>query len=80
MSAEDTLAVCLLVISAVAGATLMTILFSMMKNAGRRDELGELLEEEKESGEGPREEPAGGEIGGNDSRQPWEKDSEWWKE
>jgi|TARA_B110000438_G_scaffold302060_1_gene358628 hypothetical protein len=79
MSAEDTLAVCILAILAVAGVTLMTILCSLMKNAGKRDELAELLNEETESHEEPREETAGGECSEEESRELWEKDSEWWK-
>lgn len=76
MSAEDTLAVCMLVVLLVAAATVMTILFSMMRNAGKKDELAELMEEEMPASEpeselaGPDEEPG----------QPWEKDADWWQE
>lgn len=71
----------MLVILVVAGATLMTILFSLMRNAGKKDELAELLDEGKEdSPKGSRGEPAGGERAGEETRQPWEKDSDWWKE
>lgn len=81
MSAEDALAVCLLVILVLAGATLMTILVSMAKNAGKRDELAELMEEdEEEAPKDPRGEPAGGDKADEDNRQAWEKDSDWWKE
>ena len=77
MSAEDTLAVCMLVILALAGVTLMTILFSLIKNAGKKDELEDLLSEEEETYEDPVKEPAGEDEG---AAQPWEKDSDWWKQ
>ena len=69
----------MLAILAIAGGTLMTILYSMMRNAGKKDELAELLEEEQGPPQsGDREEEK---LGGDEKiRQPWEKDSEWWKE
>jgi len=73
MSAEDSLAVSLLVILAVGGGTLMTILYSLLKNAGNRDELEELLKEDDEK---PIGETAGGD---EEAGQPWEKESDWWK-
>ena len=76
MSAEDTLAVCMLVVLLIAAGTVMTILFSMMRNAGKKDELAELLEKDKREPE-PESEPAGPE---EESRQPWEKDADWWQE
>ncbi len=76
MSAEDSLAVSMLVILAIAGATLMTIFFSLLRNAGKKDELEELLREEPEVSDDPEAEPAGGEP---ESRQPWEKDADWWR-
>jgi len=79
MSAEDSLAICMLLILAISAATLMTILFSLMKNAGKKDELAELLaEEEKE--EKPREKPKGEYAGGDeDDAQPWEREPDWWQ-
>ncbi len=74
MSAEDSLAVSLLVILVIAAVTLMTILYSLFKNAGKRDELEELLADDEED---RKEELAGGET---ETREPWEKDSDWWKE
>lgn len=68
----------MLLILAISAATLMTILFSLMKNAGKKDELAELLAEEEkdESGEDPKGEYAGGE---EDEAQPWERDPDWWQ-
>ena len=79
MSAEDTLAVCLLVILAIAGATLATLLYSLWKNAGKKDELEELLadegaDEDKFNKKGA---PAGGD---GEMSEPWEKAADWWKE
>lgn len=72
----------MLVILAIAGTTLTTILYSLMKNAGKKDELEDLLaDESEEEGEGWEgwegwEEPVKGE---DKPRQPWEKDGDWWK-
>lgn len=79
MSAEDSLAVCMLLILAVSAATLLTILFSLMKNAGKKDELAELMAEgddEDADPETPEGKMAGGEEGGGD---PWERDADWWQ-
>lgn len=56
----------------------MTIFYSLFKNAGKRDELEELLDD-KEDKEEPdlKEELAGGEA---ETREPWEKDSDWWRD
>jgi len=76
MSAEDTLAVCMLIVLLVAAGTVMTILFSMMRNAGKKDELAELLKEEETTPE-PEGEPAGPD---EEPSQPWEKQADWWRE
>ena len=78
MSAEDSLAVCMLVILAVSAATLMTILFSLLKNAGKKDEIAELMAEEEEEAaeENPKGKVAGSE---EDYSEPWEKGADWWK-
>lgn len=76
MAAEDTLAVCMLIVLLVAAGTVMTILFSMMRNAGKKDELAELLKEEETAPE-PEGEPAGPD---EEPSQPWEKQADWWRE
>jgi len=76
MSAEDSLAVSMLVILVIAGGTLMTIFYSLLRNAGKEDELEELLKEEPETPNEPESEPAGGEV---ETAQPWEKDADWWQ-
>jgi hypothetical protein len=48
----------------------------MMRNAGRKDELAELLEDEETSSE-LEIEPAGPE---EESGQPWEKEADWWRD
>lgn len=75
MSSEDALAVSMLVILAIAGTTLLTILYSLVKNAGKKDELEDLLADEDAVFE-DLEEPAKGK---DEPRQPWEKDGDWWK-
>ncbi|MDG2400828.1 MAG: hypothetical protein P8M04_09670 [Akkermansiaceae bacterium] len=70
MSAEDTLAVCMLLVLLIAAATVMTILFSVMRNAGKQDDLAELLKDDEPSTE-VESEPAG---------QPWERDADWWRD
>ncbi len=75
MSSEDALAVSMLVILGIAGTTLLTILYSLVKNAGKKDELEELLAENEPAFE-DLEEPAKGK---DKPRQPWEKDGDWWK-
>lgn len=75
MSSEDALAVSMLVILAIAGATLLTILYSLLKNAGKKDELEELLADEEPAFEG-QEGPAKGQ---DKPSQPWEKEGDWWK-
>ena len=77
MSAEDTLAVCMLFVLLISAGTLVTILFSMMRNAGRKDELADLLKDDEASSE-PEIEPVGPdeELG----QLPWEKDADWWRE
>ena len=77
MSAEDTLAVCMLFVLLISAGTIATILFSMMRNAGRKDELADLLKDDEASSE-PEIEPVGPdeELG----QLPWEKDADWWRE
>ena len=78
MSAEDSLAVSMLVIFALAGASLMTILFSLVRNAGQKDELAELMAEEVDDSS---RKPSGELAGHSDGEaQPWEQDADWWKE
>ncbi len=76
MSAEDTLAVCMLLVLLIAAGTLTTILFSMMRNAGKEDELADLLKDD-EAPTGLESEPAGPD---EESSQPWEKDADWWRD
>ena len=79
MSAEDSLALCMLLILAISAATLTTILYSLMKNAGKRDELAELMAEQDESE--PQEKPKGEYAGAEDEEsQPWEREADWWRE
>lgn len=61
----------------ISAGTLATILFSMMRNAGRKDELADLLKDDEASSE-PEIEPVGPdeELG----QLPWEKDADWWRE
>ena len=77
MSAEDTLAVCMLFVLLISAATLLTILFSMMRNAGRKDELADLLKDDEASTE-PEIEPVGPDE--ESGQLPWEKDADWWRE
>ena len=76
MSAEDTLAVCMLVVLLIAAGTLTTILFSMMRIAGRKDELADLLKDD-EAPTGLESAPAGH---NEESSQPWEKEADWWRD
>jgi len=78
MSAEDTLAVSMLVILVIAGATLATLLYCLWKNAGKRDELEEFFKDDDEPDEEPKGKgaPAGGEL---EVSEPWEKKADWWK-
>lgn len=78
MSAEDTLAICMLVILAVAAATLLTILISMVRNAGKEDEIEKLMREDEEDSSDKKEERAPADEG--EGREPWEKDSDWWQD
>ena len=77
MSAEDTLAVCMLIVLLISAGTLLTILFSMMRNAGRKDELADLLKDDEASTE-PEIEPVGPDE--EAGQLPWEKDADWWRE
>ena len=77
MSAEDTLAVCMLFVLLISAGTLVTILFSMMRNAGRKDELADLLKDDEASTE-PEIEPVGPDE--ESGQLPWEKDADWWRE
>ena len=77
MSAEDTLAVCMLFVLLISAGTLLTILFSMMRNAGRKDELADLLKDDEASSE-PEIEPVGPDE--ESGQLPWEKDADWWRE
>ena len=61
----------MLVILALAFGTLLTIFYSLKKNAGKTDELEELLAEIDEPKKAPPGEPA--------SDRTWEKDADWWK-
>lgn len=66
----------MLVILGLSGVTLMTILLSLFRNAGKKDELEELLAEEPE----PEDEPEPEIVGGDgEEKQPWEKDADWWQ-
>lgn len=76
MSAEDSLAICMLLILAISAGTLMTILFSMMKNAGKKDEIAELMADEDLEEDLPKGKFAGGE---DEESQPWERDGDWWR-
>lgn len=74
MSAEDSLAICMLGILTLAGATVATIFFSLMRNAGKKDELEELLtEKEPVYPDGKKTKKPGNRPLG------WEKDADWWK-
>ena len=77
MSAEDTLAVCMLFVLLISAGTLVTILFSMMRNAGRKDELADLLKDDEASTELEIEPVDPDEESG---QLPWEKDADWWRE
>jgi hypothetical protein len=67
----------MLLILAVSAATLMTILFSLLKNAGKKDEIAELMAEEEElEPEAPKGKVTGGD---NADAAPWEKDADWWQ-
>ena len=77
MSAEDTLAVCMLFVLLISAGTLLTILFSMMRNAGRKDELADLLKDD-EAPTDPEIEPVGPDE--ESGQLPWEKDADWWRE
>ncbi len=77
MSPEDTLAVSMLVILAFAAGALMTILISMIRNAGKRDELEELMREEDD--EEPTGETTSAKGSKDKDRKDWEKDGDWWK-
>ena len=77
MSAEDTLAVCMFFVLLISAGTLATILFSMMRNAGRKDELADLLKDDEASTE-PEIEPVGPDE--ESGQLPWEKDADWWRE
>jgi hypothetical protein len=77
MSAEDTLAVFMLFVLLISAGTLLTILFSMMRNAGRKDELADLLKDDEASTE-PEIEPVGPDE--ESGQLPWEKDADWWRE
>ena len=67
----------MLLILAVSAGTLMTILFSLLKNAGKRDEIAELMAEEEEAEPKPREGKVSGAEPGE--AEPWEKDVDWWR-
>jgi len=70
----------MLVILAISAGTLMTILFSLMRNAGKKDEIAELLAEEEKEKEKEDEKPKGEYAGGeDDDSQPWEKEADWWQ-
>ena len=77
MSAEDTLAVCMLTVLLIASAAIMTILFSMMKHAGQKDELAELMADEESAVEDDSQEQLIGPS--EEADQPWEQDADWWK-
>lgn len=61
----------------ISAGTLLTILFSMMRNAGRKDELADLLKDDEASSE-PEIEPVGPDE--ESGQLPWEKDADWWRE
>jgi hypothetical protein len=61
----------------ISAGTLLTILFSMMRNAGRKDELADLLKDDEASTE-PEIEPVGPDE--ESGQLPWEKDADWWRE
>lgn len=65
MSAEDLLATSMLIMLGLAFATLLTILVSLARNAGKKDELEDLIDELEEDED---------ETSGR-----WEKDPDWWK-
>ena len=71
MSAADALAVSMLVMLTLAFVTLLTIFYSLKKNAGKTDEIEELMAEIDEPEKAPSRKPA--------PRQAWEKDADWWK-
>jgi hypothetical protein len=61
----------------ISAGALVTILFSMMRNAGRKDELADLLKDDEASTE-PEIEPVGPDE--ESGQLPWEKDADWWRE
>ncbi len=76
MSAGDVLAISLLVILVLAGVALFAILNSMMRNAGRRDEIAELMDEGRDGSQNKAEKCRGEDLKGK----AWERDGDWWRE
>ncbi len=60
----------MLVILGIAFGIVLSLLFCLAKNAGKKDELEELFKKEKSS---VRKEKS------TDNQRSWEKDSNWWK-
>ena len=77
MTAEDILALCMLLVLVISAGSLATILFPMMRNAGREDELADLLKDDEAPTESETE-PAGPDE--ESGKLPWEKDPDWWRE
>jgi hypothetical protein len=71
MSPPDALAISMLAILLVAIGTLMTIFHSLRKNAGKVDEIEELMSEVEQWEKTPSGKAA--------PLQEWEKDADWWK-
>jgi|TARA_B100001093_G_scaffold215215_1_gene206490 hypothetical protein len=67
----------MLFVLVISAGSLATILFSMMRNAGRKDELAGLLKDDEASTE-PEIEPVGPDE--ESGQLPWEKDADWWRE
>jgi len=74
MSAPDALAASLLIILAIAFGVVLSILVCLAKNAGKKDELAELLEDRDKAK--PSASPNKIDKKGEGD---WEKDADWWK-
>ena len=75
MSPQDALALSMVAMLAVAFSILLMILIYLVKNAGKEDELAELMKEDNKPSPFSKQKQTD-----RNSTKAWEKEADWWKD
>ena len=79
LSPADGMALTMVALLAFSLGMILTLLWVMARNAGRKPDIEDGLIEEEEDPAPPRKRPTGHDEEEKAPSQPWEKDGDWWK-